>query len=163
MKLADEIAYKLISWVQKTGGDIVIPNYYHGIYEMDVFKLTSSGYIHEFEIKISKSDYMADFKKNDFKKELKHDKISQGKRSNKFFFVVPEGLLSKEDIPNHAGLILYTKYKTFKIIKPAPLLHKNLFTDYKSLATSLSYREMIWRRRLNYIRTVGKRSSNLPT
>lgn len=45
---------------------------------------------------------------------------------NKFFYCVPEGLITKEECPKYAGLIYYRKDISSQMItvKPAPFLHK---------------------------------------
>lgn len=120
-------------------------------WESDFFSVTSSGYIYEVEVKISKSDFIADFTK--FKHRLfegrnetsviKEAKYRYSKRwkkdvrrspekavnpqttkmPNKFFFACPEGLLTVDDIPEYAGLIYVTE-STSTIIKQAPFIHK---------------------------------------
>lgn len=164
MRLADQIAMSLIEFVQRTAYEIVIPNFFVGRYEMDLFRLTKTGYICEYEIKISRSDYFNDFKKSHteyqrfqegdlfvprrerLKMEVnKHEQIAKGKgRQNRFFFVVPKGLIEIDEVPKHAGLIEFDKGH-FSIVKNAPLLHKNKSDDtsfYKDLAKSLSFREL---------------------
>ncbi len=118
-------------------------------FEMDVFKLTPSGLITEFEIKTSKMDFRLDFKKKN-----KHDLLKNGQLScNRFFFVTPCNLLKLEDIPSYAGWyeLSETKYKSryfvLSLRKNAPLLHKNKFENYRSLAEKLGAREHEHRRR----------------
>lgn len=131
-------------------------------WESDFFSVTSSGYLYEVEVKISKSDFAADFIKFKHKifesrnqteviKEAKYKYSKRWKKQvrrapekkinpqevkmpNKFFFACPEGLLSVDDIPEYAGLIYVTP--TFAtIIKHAPLLHKRK-EDIKELLFS---------------------------
>lgn len=56
VKLADKIKYSLMRAIRSSAYDVIIPNWYDGIFEMDVFRLTQSGVIYEYEIKISKSE-----------------------------------------------------------------------------------------------------------
>jgi hypothetical protein len=121
-------------------------------WESDFFSVTNSGYLYEVEVKISKSDYKADFDK--FKHKLfegrnersviKEAKVSKSKRRrrwpkkdvsvnpqtakmpNKFFFACPEGLIDVKDIPEYAGLI-YVTDSTATVIKQAPFIHKRKF------------------------------------
>lgn len=46
------------------------------------------------------------------------------KAPNKFWFVAPEGIIDKKDIPAYAGLYVIGKYNQLKKIKEAPFLHK---------------------------------------
>jgi hypothetical protein len=153
MKLADQILLHLLKHGRKDPSEIMIPNFYCHSYEMDLFKLTKNGYIVEYEVKISRADYFNDFKKS-FKlynqpEVFKHQNLEQGRSANRFTFVVPEGLIEIKEVPKYAGLMYYYNdvYNGTKIItiKPAPLLHRNEFQDFKSLATSLSWREERWR------------------
>lgn len=67
----------------------------------------------EFEIKMSKSDFHADFKKKN-----KHELLKNGKWvSNQFFFVAEKGVLDLKQIPNHLGLIEVSKVTKWKVIK----------------------------------------------
>jgi hypothetical protein len=115
--------------------------------ELDIMGVRPSGYIEEFEIKVSRSDFRADFKKlNTWKKgdllewsETMHRRIEQPKHEclrqrecfpNRFSFLVPEGLVSADDIPDGLGLYYAVKssasesgFWITQIKKPA-LLHK---------------------------------------
>lgn len=157
MKLADKISFDLIKWARGSGHEILIPNFYHGWYEMDLFRLTNTEYVIEYEIKISRSDFFNDFKKNtrvysgtglESQNKLKHDMIAKGEgKCNRFFFVVPKDLVSIDEVPAHCGLIYY-RDGNLRIIKNAPLLHKNKTADFKRLAVSLSFREINQRAKL---------------
>ena len=160
MKKTDKILFDLIYWVRKLGNEVVIPNFYVGSWEMDLFRLLPSEYLIEYEIKTSRGDFRNDFKKStedvrynfeekkieksNFRK--KHDEIQNGNYiANKFFFVVPRGMVKIEEIPEKCGLIYYDDsdyYPSFEIIKPAKFIHKNKFSgSMESLLKSLCYRE----------------------
>lgn len=91
---------------------LVCPNVYMGRYEMDICQITKAGYVVEYEIKLSRSDFAADFKKGGgyglnpsiFSKHnvLANNEVKR-KRPSRFFFVTPRGLLKEEDIPSYAG------------------------------------------------------------
>lgn len=159
MKLSDEISTKLINWCRGTGYEIVIPNYYVGAYEMDVFRLMPSGLVIEYEIKVSRSDLKADLKKgyttgwNENKvHHLKHEEMKAGKRKcNRFFFVVPKDLIKENECPNHCGLIYYDS-GSFDVIKNAPYLHKEKvkIEEYKTISTGLAFREQRLRSNMNF-------------
>ena len=126
----------------------VLPNVYvfSHFWESDVFVLRQSGLCMEFEIKVSKSDFNADFKKKE-----KHQVLAKGTyevawykggvpmitnkvcpRPNLFYYVVPEALVSVTEVPAYAGLIYVKEYTDFggrtyhhlMEIKKAPYLHK---------------------------------------
>jgi uncharacterized membrane protein YukC len=152
MKLADRIILHLLKYGRKDPNEIMIPNFYHFMYEMDMFKLTKKQWVVEYEVKISRSDYFNDFKKHykAYKQPpvYKHQELQQGRAANSFFFIVPAGLVDKTEVPHYAGLMYYLDHGVIETIKPAPVIHKNIFTDYQALATSLSWREDRWRRKL---------------
>lgn len=177
MKLTDKITYHLVNQFQATGYDIVLPNFFVGRYEMDVFRRLKSGYINEYEVKISRSDFFNDFKKSHHEhigeypyKKIKINKHSQLKNGfgipNKFWFVVPEGLIDVGEIPKHTGLIYFIeRYETFKIIKTAPFLHRNKKEDkeyLENLLVSLSHREMSFRFKADRLRIQYKKQKERP-
>lgn len=132
----------LPSWIRfHFPGDIAICNYFMGCYECDVLRVTNDDKLFEYEIKISRSDFKADFKKG-----KKHGELAQGKRVNRFYFVVPENLITKEECPEHAGLIYFIPsdygYKSlFCLVKTAPILQKNkIKIDHFHIARMLSLR-----------------------
>ena len=90
---------------------IMIPNVYHWGWESDLLYITKSLYPVEYEIKISLSDFNADFTK-----ERKHNRIGSllpepysttnmpvGPRE--FWYACPDGLIPLELVPPYAGLI----------------------------------------------------------
>jgi hypothetical protein len=114
----------------------------YGLSECDVISISKSDYIYEYEVKISKSDFKADFKKEKHKLMLegvgtKERLIKENNQvvkdtwyliPNYFHFVVPENLVTEEEIPEYAGLIYMTENLEFKVIKKAPLMHKTKAT-----------------------------------
>lgn len=102
-------------------------------WESDVLKITKSGYAYEFEIKISRADFKNDFKHKKKKHTLLESKESSSKMPNYFYYVVPEGLVTEDEVPEYAGLIyVYATvigngkiYYQFQEIKAAPRLHGN--------------------------------------
>jgi hypothetical protein len=81
--------------------NIIVPNISWGLpgmHECDVFIVKKSGYAVEVEIKRTKADLLADFKK-------KHDHSDV--RIREFYYALPEKLLETctELIPEHAGII----------------------------------------------------------
>lgn len=118
--------------------------------EEDFLMVKNNGYLIACEVKISRSDFKADFKKDIrhqilkdgffvtdkkiFKERLDPNKFNYSywypgdkvprQRPNKFFYCCPENLIKLEEIPKYAGLIYITEYGTLKKIKEAPFLHK---------------------------------------
>lgn len=101
-----------------------------GLAECDVISISASDYIYEYEVKISKSDFKNDFKKPKHKLMSERRCIKNTKKGmlyltpNYFYFVVPENLINKEEVPEYAGLMYINDNMEFIIIKKAPLLHK---------------------------------------
>ena len=95
--------------------NIIVPNVswgFHGIHELDLAVLTSSGYLSEVEIKISKSNLKAD-------KHKRHGHKS--KWIKKFWFAVPEKLKNDAlyEIPERAGLLVVSDNgKVTEVRKP---------------------------------------------
>lgn len=153
--------------------------------ESDFLTINRSNYTHEFEVKVSRSDFWADFKK---KKHSRFSSIMKGdeyymnhknkaketcdisryidayergyKRSpvlhnanapwassvwfskikydylpNRFSFVVPEGMVSKEEVPNYAGLYYVDDLGIVTNVKKSKLLHKAKFKAWETLAS----------------------------
>ena len=126
----------LVSWLRQrrapkaTVGNIV----WNDMWEADLIEINKSWEIAEYEIKCSKQDFKADFKK-----ERKHKELSTladlSILPNYFSYVCPEGMIEEADVPEYAGLyyIMESRNKLKKvprvIIKP-PILH-NERVDYE--------------------------------
>ncbi len=122
------------------GAKYLVPNVYffkHD-WETDLLVIQQSGYSYDIEIKVTKSDFKADFKKIHKHQILKSAEYTEfhmsgivehttvknwGRRPNRFYYAVPEGLVSVEEIPEYAGLI-YIKDSQAITIKEAPFIHK---------------------------------------
>lgn len=110
----------------------------YGLSECDVISVSKSNYIYEYEVKISRSDFKADFKKE--KHKLMTERRSTQERiikennqmisdvwyltPNYYYFVVPYGLVSIDEVPEYAGLIYVSESFEFTIIKKPILIHK---------------------------------------
>lgn len=86
--------------------NIIVPNIswgLRGMHECDVFIIKNTGYCIEVEIKRSKSDLLADFKKG-------HHHIDS--RIKEFYYCLPESLMKtcEEHIPKGAGIITCKRY-----------------------------------------------------
>lgn len=65
-----------------------------------------------YEVKHSRSDFLSDMKKPEKWK-------SYLEVAEKLYYVCPEGIIKKEDVPNECGLIYQLQDKSFKTIKQA--------------------------------------------
>lgn len=124
-------------------------------WESDYLYITKSDYSYEIEIKISRSDFF-----NDKKKEEKH-KILEGKyeikkyekeypqRPNYFYYAVPKDLVTAEEVPEYAGLLYIVDYYPYvEIIKQAPKIHSDKFDIVKLKLTDKFYYNYIeWKRK----------------
>jgi hypothetical protein len=149
----NEIKKYLMGFV-KGGYDVVLPNFFFGWSECDVFRITEADFVVEYEIKVSKTDFYADFKKEGRNDCTKHNNLKKGIGDycpNRFFFVVPEGLITIDEVPEYAGLLYYSN-GWFSLKKNARLLHKRRFDDYKSICHTLSNRDEAQRKRISEIR-----------
>lgn len=172
MKLKDEILFNLLTFIRKSPNEVVIPNIYFGRYEMDVFRFTPSGFVTEYEIKTTRADFRNDFKKsktiqfskNDSFEVTKHEEIESGlHNANKFYFVVPDGLVKPEEVPKNCGLIYY-KGKEFKIVKTARFINKKNHLEGKlqDLIKLLSYREFTIRlKNISLLKEIENLKKNL--
>lgn len=134
----------------------LINNAYIFDWESDFFSLSDAGYVYEFEIKVTKSDYKDDFNKKD-KHLLLENNIPDtfDKKPNKFWYAVPKGLIPSYEIPAYAGLIEISDRDTpANVIKEAPFLHKELlFPKYqKKLLDKFywRYRDLLYRNMEEY-------------
>lgn len=136
--------------------DVIIPNFFYGSNECDLFRITHSDFVFEYEIKVSRADFFADFKKEgrDCKK---HEALQKGigdNCPNRFFYVVPHDLVSVNEVPKYAGLLYYTGSRWFDLKKNAPLIHKRKvsFEIYRDVCRTLSSRDQGHRKRIAEIR-----------
>ena len=155
--------------------------------ESDWLSFLSNGYCYEVEIKISRSDFKADFKKIKHKlhknvnekdglyahplREIKHiepdwnfckafpelvesneyyngrswfvrlwavtgtqiefRKVKPVSLPNKFFYAVPENLISIDEIPDYAGLLYIKEDGSVKKVKDGKFIHREILNKSK--------------------------------
>lgn len=150
---------------KSNSAELIVPNIFvHSWNECDALILLRSGYIHEIEMKLSRSDFLADFKKTNYwvyahdkqrelynqgtYESLKHVCLANGVcYPNRFSFLVPDGLVEPDEVPNYAGLMYFTRnygqYGNIKTVRRPKLLHKKTMVGksiYKSVAKKFSWR-----------------------
>lgn len=90
---------------------IIVPNisWGFGMHECDLFIIKKSGVVVEVEIKRSKSDLLADFKKG-------HNHHDRQNRITELYFALPEELYEscKDLIPEGAGIITCYRWTDYK-------------------------------------------------
>jgi hypothetical protein len=131
----------LMRWIMNSKHHrIVLPNSTTLFFwEADVISVANSGFVHEYEIKISRADYNQDAEKH------KHNFIGHPQNAPAYFWYVTYGF--EIDPPEKAGWILVSKYPERReliidVKKNAPRLNEWKLPDYKqiSLAHCLSWR-----------------------
>jgi hypothetical protein len=126
------IRFNLIETLYAIKYDMAISEFSYAGCRADIFGIANGRGV-EFEIKLSRGDLYNDFKKRMTVggiMPLKHDMLREGKAMvSRFYFVVPEGLLTEKECPDYCGLITFDIHMTsgwlFKVKKQAPMLHKN--------------------------------------
>lgn len=130
----------------RTSRELIMHNYTpRKWFECDVMAVTKAGYLEEYEIKLSASDFKADTKKCFRDGYLRGERIG-GKNKHqelqnkspdgpsRFWFVVSHNIVDKIEIPEWAGLkVAYNFNKKgnlyLKELKKAPKLHTNKIDD----------------------------------
>lgn len=135
-------------------------------FESDLVRVTKSGYAIEYEIKLTKSDFKADFKKRKLKYEgfdgrhvkyssrSKYDWLLEGNGATEFYYVFPKDLIKHEDVPEWAGIIEVSENRIhLDVIRKSKRLNKTCVSDQKlkDIYTSCYYR---------YWSEVSKRNTN---
>lgn len=105
-----------------------IPGLYIYYWESDLILVSKAGYAYEFEIKISKSDFNADFKKTKRHKDMNNP---QKDGPNYFYYVCPEGVIDPNDVPKYAGLIYVKRGNRLETQIGAPKLRTTKFNYEK--------------------------------
>ena len=127
--MTKEIQESVCNYLARNRHESICENFGHTVFEMDIASLSKSGMLHEYEVKISRSDFLADKKKH---KKYGLSKFEQYgnpmgievKCPNYFYYVCPEGMIKKDEIPVYAGLYYYEKEKGIRMIKNAKRIHK---------------------------------------
>jgi hypothetical protein len=91
----------------------ITPNVHLFGWESDLVGLTGSGYVVEYEIKISRSDYRRDQEKKRHRMLLSHTSTAganmrTAKFPCRFFYACPPGLIAEDTLPRYAGLVYVT-------------------------------------------------------
>lgn len=129
---------RVLYWRYGVGRDYSMPNVHIFCNESDFVTITKAGYVDEYEIKISRSDFLADRKKHRHKayEYLSPWNWREGwsgnethiypnaRYPNRFWYVTPVGLVAESDLPDFAGLIEITDNRFVNVIRKAPQLHK---------------------------------------
>lgn len=144
--------------------ETINPNSQFFDWESDMISVTKSGFIHEFEIKVTRADFKQDAKKKRATRLCNPEVESFGgnrtcARPNYFWYVVPNGLITYDEVPEYAGLIYamehvvghHLYFGTTKMVKEARRIHNEKATEAnrRQLARSMTLR--FWKQRLKEI------------
>jgi hypothetical protein len=133
----DFIIKKLASWLDDRKYPFQLSTVFIYKWESDYWAMTASGETREFEIKVSRSDYFADAKK---------DKHNGNEGANYFYFVTPKDLIRKEEVPGKYGLIHIHEDGFAEVVKKPQRLNGNTFEKWKMLAVKMYWRyRSLWR------------------
>jgi hypothetical protein len=114
---------------------------FHSFYkETDFLIVNNNGYCSDIEVKVSRSDFLADKKKIHKHNILKNgyfqvnyrysgkyeinEPIYTSNYPNKFYYCCPEGLIKESDLEDYQGLIYVLESGELKKIREAKFLHK---------------------------------------
>lgn len=84
-------------------------------WEVDLFSVNKGGMTYEFEVKISRSDFLRDKKK---KKWAMYKWKKETRLPNYMIYVCPIGLIGVEEIPTFCGLFYYENGEILEIKTP---------------------------------------------
>lgn len=119
--------------------------------QQDVISVSKTGLLLEYEIKISRGDFFRDAGKA--RKVLFANPETQFENlPNHFYYVVPEDLISIEELPKYAGLYYITDGQMF-LKKKAPAIHSykhSLLKIYKKVGRINQERQFLGMCRLTY-------------
>lgn len=128
------------------------PNICMFVWESDILAVTKSGYSVEYEVKRTRADFKCDAKKLGHyeyadannprgKTYTKYESLQMGKGPNRFYYVLPDGVVNAEEIPEWAGIIRFDEHG-LSVTRDAKLLHKEKFPERRILqmCRSLYYR-----------------------
>ncbi|MDX1532624.1 MAG: hypothetical protein R3230_00290 [Nitrosopumilaceae archaeon] len=140
--------------------ELIVPNIttLHDFWEADLVSMTKSFFLHEFEIKTTRSDWLKEYRiiaegRNDgckFRRAVAlHKQFNSdtdlGSSPNYFWVCAPSGVVKDDELPSYAGMIevyRFRKVDRLKIIKPAPRLHSGKCSDkmIASMYRSLNFK-----------------------
>jgi hypothetical protein len=124
-----KIQEALAHWVIQKNHHAVIPNCGVFGWEADLISVTQNGMANEYEVKISRSDFLADAKKR------KHWWLNKaGIHKNcpgpvYFWYCCPKGLVKESEIPDHAGFLEIVDGGYVVLRKRALRLHKTSISE----------------------------------
>jgi hypothetical protein len=130
------IVQELARWIDNREYPYQVPNAFIYGWESDYWALDVDGIAKEFEIKISRSDYFSDAKK---------EKHKSDNCANYFYYVCPKDLIKKEEVDKRYGLIYIWETGHLSVEKKPRRLHDHRFNNWQLLANKMYFRwRSIW-------------------
>ncbi len=127
--MTKDIQLALCKYLSAKGHEHICENFGHVVCEMDVASLSKNNMLSEFEVKISRSDFLAD--RNKRKKyglsKFEMYRMPEGYEErcpNYFYYVCPENIISINEIPLFAGLFYCNSENVITLIKSPKKIHK---------------------------------------
>ncbi len=120
-----EVSGAVQKWLYKHSNIYQSCNYSKFYHEADVLGITKSLVVTEVEVKISRSDFKADFKKTN-----KHFRLENAicktfwHIPNKFYYACPACMVYEHEVPKYAGLLWVDDLGNIELKKKAPIIHK---------------------------------------
>lgn len=140
--------------------ELVVPNIttIGEFWEADLMSMTKSLFLHEFEIKTTRSDWLKEYRiitegRDDGCKLRRavslhkqfNSNVDQRTCPNYFWVCAPSGVVHDDELPSYAGMIEiynFRKKDRIKVIKSAPRLHTGKCSDkmIASMYRSLNFK-----------------------
>lgn len=102
-----------------SGHESVCENIAAGFNEMDVCSITKNGMLYEIEVKVSRSDFHADKKKEKWRWLA----LKPENGPNYFYYACPEGMIKEAEVPAFAGLLYVDATGAVTVMKRPRRLH----------------------------------------
>jgi hypothetical protein len=136
-------------WKLHGASQLLIPRYTpRGWWECDLWRLTKSGYVEEYEIKLTVADFNQDAKKEEPARERFNRQSRQWEPTparnkhlilsgttegpSRFYFVLPKEVLDRVQIPEWAGAIVVSGHSVWQT-KQAPKRHQDKWEGDRDL------------------------------
>jgi hypothetical protein len=134
----EDIEIAVINYcLKEVNHEIVVPRCTAVGFEADILSVTKTAFLHEFEIKISKSDFNNDKHKNKWQWYEGVNKYCP----NYFWYVCPEDLIKLDEIKDYQGLAYVVKGKLEIIKSPKRIMSKKCnMRIYRSMIRSLTHK-----------------------
>lgn len=146
-----DIQNALFRDLEDKGHTLIVPNVKLWSWEADLISVTKAGYVYEYEIKCTRADFLRDQEKKRHKQlsniQEKGRASSYYQGPSRFFYVVPAGVVEKDEMPVYAGLLEMRKKPRGRRLyslsaSEAPRLHGNKIEEDRRryLARGLMHR-----------------------